>query len=583
MLILVGLLVGRAFAAPSWECSQKQVATFNEGVAAYNEHRFDAAVSAFRKVSRAEPECGRGLLLLGVSLDAKGDEEAGLEALDRAAALFPRTADIEVARADALFVLQRFDEAAVAAGAALAADPSSANAMRMAVRAAVRRDKTDEALQMLDSLVGQQGYASLACQRILVLENAHRDDEAAALLGVCKQGTDAAEIAEATARVARSADAVGDAADGLGADAMSRSVRAASLASAGRYAEAEPIFRALLEENPEDAVAQVNLAVCLYGLGREAEGQREMQRVFSAGTWVRREGSGAISGIISARGADELEVGLRGAIAGLVLRLVDGGDLQGAAEAQRKAEERFGRAGPLVTSAAALGFANGSRGWELLLPVLADADAGDRGWDVAGDEAFAHPDQVPQAAVAAIVARGTPEAKYNLAAGLSNANDDAGCLAALAAIPEPVSSTAVNLGYACAIGGGDDATLEAWRERARRTGEMRFRDAYSDAVRAFNGGDFRAAMQRLNSVAPDGPEHAALVADMRVVLLTHLGSLDEARKLVDSPGVAPESVYNLGVALQRAGRDEEAIAVVKQACVGAKGELAGLCIAALRP
>jgi hypothetical protein len=214
-------------------------------------------------------------------------------------------------------------------------------------------------------------------------------------------------------------------------------------------------------------------------------------------------------------------------------------------------------------------------------PLLADASPEDPAWNLVGEQAFAHPGAVPALVSTAIVERGTDLSRYNLAAGRANAKDYPGCLTVVSAITDLAKVENVNLGYRCAIKAADDATVNTWRERAKRAGAIRFPDAYEDAVRAMRSEDWSGAMQRLNLAVPTTAEETSLANDVSVVALVGLGQLEPAIKVSREPGVRPESVYNLGVALQRAGREDEAVATVKQACVGATGELRDLCKDAL--
>lgn len=580
MLLALGLFGTIALAAPTWEPPDKQVPAFNVGIEAFNQHRWGAAIAAFQRVVKAEPDCGLALYMLGSAQAAAGESEAAIETLTAARTAFPGREDIEVQAADVLFVLQRFEEAADAAHAALRVAPASVSALVMSVRADVRLNRTEAALTLLDQLAGQQDAGLVACQRILVLENAHREAEARDVLDTCRKSTLPDVVAEAESRLA-GIDDIEDAATALGADNLSRSMRAVSLMNKGMLAEAEILLREVLDENPEDAIARVNRATCLYQLDHRVEAQKELQRLFSAGTWVRREHNGSVSGIITARGADELEVTLRLSLASLVRVLLEGGDVSAAQEAQAKAELRFGRTGPLVTSAASLAFAAGASGWDLVAPLLAEASPEDPAWSLVGEQAFARPGTVPAIVSAAIVERGTDLSRYNLAAGRANSKDYAGCLAVVSTITDLAKVENVNLGYRCAIQAADDATLGMWRERAKRVGAIRFADAYDDAVRAVEADDWSGTMQRLNLAVPTGAEETSFANNLTVVALVGLKRLDEALKLSSQPGVHQESMYNLGVALQRAGREDEAIATVTRACVGATGELRDLCKEAL--
>ena len=576
MFIAFNLLCSLASAAPGWEPSNSQVGVFNAGVTAYNEGRFSAAIAMFQKVVKAEPECTLCVFMLGASQAGAGETEAAVESLTAASRAFPGREEIEVQLGNALFLLQRFVEASAVARRALTAVPGSQPALMNAIRADVRLGRTDAALAMLDGLTHEQDPGTLACQRILVLESAHRDDEARALLHACKTSPVPAEIAEAEARLG-GLEGAEAAALAMGAGNVSRSLRAVALFNLGQIPAAEALFREVLVENPDDALARANRATCLYRLGRESEARKEVQRLFAAGSWVRRENNGAISGILTARNAEDLEGALRTALAGLVMELKDG-DLVSAQDAQLRAEQRFGRTGPLVTSAAALEFAGGSWGWNTLLPVLAEALPEDIVWDLVGDQSFVHPEAVPPAVAAWIVKRGSDTSRYNLAAGRSNLKDYAGCLEAVAPIPEPSTEQAVNLGYSCAIQAGDDTTVSAWRERAKHAGTLTFRNACNDAERAARAGDWSGVMQRLNLAVPAGAEEVGLSNDLTVQALRGLGRLDEAIKWSYEPGVDAGTVYNVGVALHQAGRMEEATAMAKRACVGASGELHELCV-----
>lgn len=580
MLLALGLFGTIALAAPTWEPPDKQVPAFNVGIEAFNQHRWGAAIAAFQRVVKAEPDCGLALYMLGSAQAAAGESAAAIETLTAARTAFPGREDIDVQAADVLFVLQRFEEAADAAHAALKVAPTSVSALVMSVRADVRLNRTEAALTALDQLAGQQDAGLLACQRILVLENAHREAEARDVLGTCRTSTLPDVVAEAESRLA-GIDDIEDAATALGAEGLSMSMRAVSLMNKGMLAEAEVLLREVLDENPDDAIARVNRATCLYRLDHKGDALKELQRLFSAGTWVRREQNGSISGIITSRGADELEIALRQSLASLVRVLLEGGDVSAAQEAQAKAEQRFGRTGPLITSAASLEFAAGASGWDLVAPLLADASPEDPAWNLVGEQAFAHPGAVPALVSTAIVERGTDLSRYNLAAGRANAKDYPGCLVVVSAITDLAKVDNVNLGYRCAIKAADDATVNTWRERAKRAGAIRFPDAYEDAVRAMRSEDWSGAMQRLNLAVPTTAEETSLANDVSVVALVGLGQLEQAIKVSREPGVRPESVYNLGVALQRAGREDEAVATVKQACVGATGELRDLCKDAL--
>ena len=205
-----------------------------------------------------------------------------------------------VKQADALFVAQRFEEAAAAAKAALTLEPDSLDALRLTVRADVRLNQTDHALSLLDGLAGRQNAGTLDCQRILVLQNARRDAEARALLPACNTSPDLDVVTEAESRLRTDAESTAISARELGAENLSAAMRAVVLVNQHRYAEAEVLLREVLAENPDEALARVHHALCLYHLDRKAEAQKELQRLFTAGTWVRREDNGSVSGILTA-------------------------------------------------------------------------------------------------------------------------------------------------------------------------------------------------------------------------------------------------------------------------------------------
>lgn len=584
LFALLCTLAHAGSAAPVWDPPDKQVETFNIGVTAFNEHHWDRAITAFRGVVNAEPSCGRALLMLGLAEAGRGDNPAALETFQKVDRIFPGRDDVLVQVAHALFVAQRFDEASVAAHAALKIAPGSSEALTVDIEIDVRLNRTETALATLDALAatpGQHDPGSIACERIFVLQNAHREAEARALLEACRTSPIPGQVTQAESRLADPLG-VAEAAQALGAGNLSESLRAAVLQEAHKYAEAAALFGKVLDENPDDTIARVNLAICLYRLHRGAEAQAELRRLFSAGAWIRREESGSVSGIVTSRGAEELEAAMMKGLAVLLADLVDSGDLAGAREAQARAEERFGRTGPLRTTAAALQFASGTSGWSTLAPVLEGADATDRAWSIVGEQAFAHAADLPANVVSLLLDHGPDPVRFNLAAGRANADDAAGCLVAATALSDTSKPDYMRIGYGCAIRAGDDKVLAEWRERAKRAGGVTFQEASADAGRAADQREWAGIMLRLKLAAPAGDAEIGRANDLTVVALSGLGRLDDALELSVAPGVRPPTIYNLGVGLHNAGRAEEAEAVFRRACAGATQELKALCEEALK-
>lgn len=488
-----------------------------------------AARDVLRTGERDHPAIGRFPTMLSSALFAAQDFEGALAAAQRGRKLDPSDRAAAEAVYAALLRLGRYDDLE----ALIDVFPGVDNGARDCLRADIRVDQGQDAERLRAACSGSSD-AEFRAQGLAALDQARGDhDQAAGHLAA------------------------------MGAPAAGAEGQVAGLIAQGRCAEALPLIREAVAAESWNATHHVRLGGCLLATGDREGSKRALAEVFAKETWVAVHESGAMTGVVTHGAEQAFDASLQLAIGELVRIHLDDGDLDGAAAALARGEERYGRVGPLVGAAVRVDAArSGPAGrWGAVTRGLAAHPGHPGPLEVAGELAVTDAHGVPQAVIDATLAHGSDVARYNLLAGLSNTRSDGACAAlGLAAIPvvaADLRSRVAGVGHDCAVRGRDVATADALIAAApgawSPAGRLGHATLLVDAGRAAD------ALKALPARTDPGLE--AATASLRVQALLDLTRLDDARAAL-TPEVQPELRVNVAIGLYDAGRNDEARAVL---------------------
>lgn len=218
----------------------------------YRGSRLSEAASLCRALVAAEPDHAEAHHLLGVLTLDRGDPEAALPLLERAAVLAPATPRIAYHRGNALLALHRLVEAEACFRAALASAPGFTPALNNLGNALRAMDRDAEAVACYRTVLAREpGHAPALYNMGLALRRLGRFEEAAASLRRVLSARVPAAQAQKLIEV--------------------RETLIGSLADAGCDDEALATARGLLAERPDNLPARFGASLLLLRLGRYRE------------------------------------------------------------------------------------------------------------------------------------------------------------------------------------------------------------------------------------------------------------------------------------------------------------------------
>ena len=227
---------------------------------------YDAALEQFRTAQRAQPSSSDLALAIGAAERRRGNLEAGLRELERAARLDPRSPQMAYELAYTYGVMDRADESERAWDRALALAPDQARPYSLRAQLILRRTgSAAAAAAVLEEGLGRvrlgRGELELLLARLALFE----EDAGAALKRLKASEAPALnfheEFVPRAEMIARAHAMLGDAA-----------------AAKAYYDSARMLVRQRLSQSPETATLHGALGIALAGLGQTEQAVREGRR-----------------------------------------------------------------------------------------------------------------------------------------------------------------------------------------------------------------------------------------------------------------------------------------------------------------
>ena len=565
LALLPLLTLARAADDPLMEgCSltdAKFVDAYNEALGVLHVDAKRSRVAADRAY-RMQPGCA-GAANLAISARLMLADESMFPLILKAEADHPTLSVFPAAHAQALFLSQRFEDSLAAGEHARALDSQSGEAAQVVLNALLRLGRYPQAETLVDSYPGIDAGAR-DCLRISIRVDQNIDSEG--LRAACAATQDAMirEIALATLDAASGHHASAGAHEseaGIGTGVLEGTAN--ELMRAQKWDDAKVLFQQLVDSQSWNALYHIQLATCELMTGEKARAKKELASLYAMDTWVTQHESGSMTGIVTKGSEEALHRALQAAFAQLVELQLERGDTEGAAEAQRRAEARFGRTAALAGSGALMHAATDGTeaGWSAMESALRSFPTEPALLASAGKFAFDHAEGLPAGVEAAIVASGGEADRTNVLSGLFNASLDARCVAfGQRVLPTMQGDARVRMAsdvYICALRGRDLTTADA----------MFAADAAHFPVDAkvFHSALLLEANRATEALAmAEGLGDSVVKAfDVRVNALRALHRLDDAVALRDSAGISPGTRVNLAIDLYNAQRFDVARAVAR--------------------
>ena len=319
-----------------------------------------------------------------------------------------------------------------------------------------------------------------------------------------------------------------------------------------------------LASDPGDAATLVQRATCLYRVGRME--------------WALADALGAN---LDAPGLDPA-LAHDGAVLRVVL-LARAGRLAEARSAFSVLQGRWEDASGVSRARALLAAAEGdtASAWRQVDAALARWPNDVHSAWLAAEMTALDPRHATAGALDAVDAPASksPDYAYNRAVSALSARRFDDCLreiaAAAAALTAENHRRLARVGYSCAVEAGRFDEARTLLEAAGGVGAV---DASSVVVQAqaiADAGDVGAAIDLLTGCVPASTAETGNVATLLVRLFTDAGRLDEA--LAAAGDALPRSRANLALALRKAGRGAEALALLQDTCPVMQGADAARC------
>lgn len=599
LAVLLTLAFGTAHAGDlQWEPKDNKVVNaFNVAVDAFNAGNLDVAEARLRRAIKLQPDFGPAHLLMGQALYRLQRPADAIPWLERVAA-DPDHPEALSSLAWSLFATERFEDAREVGVRAVEAQPEDSFAWQALVMSELRLGSYDRIEERLTAARGAHENPDLACFSVQVYGELRRIDLAEDAMTVCRDSEDDGLLRNANAALERLGGDMSGAVDrslALGDDSGAAYNRAAEAFAAKDYAGAERLCsRAIKLEHPTPSPILLR-ARARYEQKKYAAARKDLRSVLGDdGTWVQVTRGGGLTGVLTKSHELDLKKRMRGGAVVLVLLNADEERFDDAAQALKDARAAFGDTSGLIAAEAylALGRAEAGRAWALMAKALRN-DPEDWTFHLAGIFAYHDANTVTDDATAAVVAHGSPNTVFNLAAGASNAGQARRCLEVVEAFAAEDGTIdarapghaeqyaellpgALKLGYGCAVESADIVAAEALGERAGWT-NLRDGEVAKHADLLFTAKEYAAVVAHIERSGGIRGDYGDWLVDLLVRSHTELGQLDDALKHAKHERATAITRYNAGTALLVAERPADAQALLASACPELKKDAAEAC------
>jgi tetratricopeptide (TPR) repeat protein len=485
------------------------VDSYNRGIEALNQGDPVEAERWFRKALRKEPACGLCADALASSLLR---QDRAVEAIDLAVALrerFPEQPSPAITLADATFAAGRFEESITVSEQLLLAHPESWNSLRLLVRGLLRAGDTTRARVALQQASEHHSPEQLACELGKVAIEEGQLEEARQHLDRCRRSDNPAAVSALESRFHLLDGGGSDVDDALAKDAdpkLRAVLEANRMLAAGEVEALVERLRAARTAGdlyPETALI---LGLCEYELGNTEQAIQALEAVFEGETWISVGRDGGLSGVLTANAERAYEENIRMGVARLVMLQAEVGRLTDAQATLARGVTQLGASGELAAAEAYL---------------------------LAAQERY-------------------PEAAEAVVGGLER---------------WPGSSLLISTATFLATNFQQARTPELDRALAD-AGE--WRSLYNGAAELFNAQEYEACSSRIEA-APSfaDPLGQRQLAELAYACGSSAMDLAACERWLEpaggAAGVPPGARYNHALALLRAGRDEQALALLRAA------------------
>lgn len=340
-----------------------------------------------------------------------------------------------------------------------------------------------------------------------------------------------------------------------------------------------PQLDAAVEARPDGVEPLLARANCYYRVGRYGWVRRDVDKVFQNRS-VRDAVQDVIQNGTSEEAAKEIVA------TGVVLQVflaVDDGQRGSARSAYQAGKRYFGdtpamaRANVLVTS----GSGDNLEAWRLVDEMLERYPGDPHAFMAAAEMASRDYRNITERANALLNAPANAVGWYNEAVSAYQTGDYESCWQTvrqgLESVPPEEHSRFYRLGYTCAV---TEGSLSRSNQIIRESGDISnlrpeavilHADVLCDAER------YDAALALLRRITVETVEQRSDAETLKVRCLTADGDLDGALDVATRNHAQPGSIANLALALQGAGRIDEARAVLEPSCTRMQGQDATRC------
>ena len=341
-----------------------------------------------------------------------------------------------------------------------------------------------------------------------------------------------------------------------------------------------PQLDAAVDANPTWVKPRLDRAECLYRVGRYEWVIDDLDVAFS-GRSVNQVISAATTGGVPESVA---RVSVENGTVVRIIMLLDKGQTRPAKSLYSAAKKVFGDSPAMARADIAIDSYTGntSSAWSAV-------DAGLSKWpgehqieQAAREMASRDPRGVTDAANEVLNAPANSVGWYNDAITAYSSNDLTGCLNTVnMALSEPSIADEhdrfLKLGYTCAVTAGDLKKTNQFIVKMGGIAGLRSDAVVRHAELLYKNDNYDAALELLRHVSPSDATQRIAVETIQVRCLTKKGDFDGAIAVAQNNNAEASSVANLALALQDAGRIDDAKAVLEPACERLQGGEATRC------
>lgn len=560
---------GAHAAEPRWAFTeQAAIDLYNQAMAELDDHDGERAEQLIRQALALDPEAGVGQLGLAVAQVVQNRPEPACASLSRLAGDFEDQAEVHMALATCLFVLEDFPPAVDAGRRGVALSPGDPAAVRALLDPLLRLGRYDEALAALEAGRKVEARAVWACLELRIRHDMRDEEQARALLPRCAESEDEDEVANARA-VLGDTPVIGSRADAP----LSVQVRAQKMFDAGARQEAIAALSQHIETFPNDLAARIQRGWLHHRSGDRVAAYADLEAVYSDATWVDAHSDGSVTGIVTLRAEQDFKESQRNGAAALVVLALAEGEIREARKHLSRGRKTFGDGPQLAAAGAALDHHEGAHaeGWARFLEAQVGASelAAPTVRNI-GSAMARHPSAPapPPEVLAWFLSVDDWVISHNAALAHNRAGEPERCLATVeaAVAQHPEQAELLALRHRCALDAGQLERADGWLRdpvvaaALEPDGLLAHAHALTTAERHADA----LALLTAHGERPMGPSLAARWRRAHVLVLVALDRLDDAMGLAD--GSSPEADVAVGVGLAAAERLDEAARFLERAC-----------------